>query len=99
LDFGLWPGTIAAQWAAGAATPRHDWWAAGGKPMLIIQGLEDRFSPPENGHVTRAELGERVRVVDLPDAGHGLIVEQPEKIAAAIDEWVRTPKSLSASPT
>lgn len=89
LDFGLWPQGMAAQQAAGAATPRQDWWAADPKPMLIIQGLEDRFSPPANGYNTRDEFGDRVRVVDLPDAGHGLVVEQPESIAAAIDDWVR----------
>jgi pimeloyl-ACP methyl ester carboxylesterase len=89
LDIGLWPDAAASQRQANNTTPVEDWWPGGSKPMLVIQGLHDRTAPPTNGYALCEEFGERVRLVDLPDAGHGLVVEQPELIAAAIDDWVR----------
>ena len=47
-------------------------------PLLVIQGLDDEAAPPGNGHALREQLGERVRLVDLPRAGHFLLLEQPE---------------------
>jgi pimeloyl-ACP methyl ester carboxylesterase len=32
----------------------------------------------------KAELGDRVELLDIDGAGHALLPEQPEKIAAAI---------------
>ena len=34
------------------------------------------------------QLGERVRVVDLPHAGHFLLLEQPEAVARAVSEFL-----------
>jgi len=36
----------------------------------------------------REQLGERVRVVDLPRAGHFLLLEQPEAVARAVCEFL-----------
>jgi hypothetical protein len=36
----------------------------------------------------REQLGERVRVVDLPHAGHFLLLEQPEALARAVSEFL-----------
>ena len=44
--------------------------------------------PPGNGHALREQLGERVRVVDLPCAGHFLLLEQPEAVARAVSEFL-----------
>src|SRR4029453_15158982 len=33
---------------------------------------------PGNGHALREQFGERVRVIDLPRAGHFMLLEQPE---------------------
>jgi len=33
-------------------------------------------------------LGERVRVVDLPHAGHFMVLEQPEAVAGAVLEFL-----------
>jgi pimeloyl-ACP methyl ester carboxylesterase len=66
------------------ATPSEHWWAAGGKPLLIVQGLEDGVAPPDNGWAMQREFGARVTLVDLPDAGHALLPEQPAALAAAV---------------
>ena len=39
-------------------------------------------------HALREQLGERVRVVDLPHAGHFLLLEQPEAVARAVSEFL-----------
>jgi len=36
----------------------------------------------------RERVGERVRVVDLPRAGHFLLLEQPEAVVQAVSEFV-----------
>lgn len=58
------------------------------RPLLVIQGLDDAPAPPGNGHALREQLGERVRVVDLPHAGHFMVLEQPEAIAGAVLEFL-----------
>lgn len=86
---GWWPSAAAAQTAAGRATPLDDWWTAGQAPLLVIQGLHDRLAIPANGHALKEQLGARVRVVDLPDAGHALLPEQPEAIAGEMVAFLR----------
>jgi pimeloyl-ACP methyl ester carboxylesterase len=66
------------------ATPAEHWWAAGGKPLFIVQGLEDGVAPPDNGWAMQREFGARVTLVDLPDAGHALLPEQPAALATAV---------------
>ena len=36
-----------------------------------------------------SSVGERVRVVDLPHAGHFLLLEQPEAVARAVFEFLQ----------
>jgi pimeloyl-ACP methyl ester carboxylesterase len=86
---GWWPSGAAAQETANRATPREDWWEAGCAPLLVIQGLDDRMAPPANGHALKETLGDRVQLVDLADAGHALLPEQPEAIAEAIIAFLR----------
>ncbi len=81
---GWWPAAAAAQSDANRATPLDDWWAAGRAPVLVVQGLDDVIAVPANGHALRDRLGDRVRVVDLQNAGHALLPEQPEAIAEAV---------------
>jgi len=66
----------------------EDWWGAGTAPLLVIQGLDDEAAPPGNGHALREQFDERVRVIDLPRAGHFLVLEQPEAVTRAIAEFV-----------
>jgi pimeloyl-ACP methyl ester carboxylesterase len=86
---GWWQSGAAAQAGANRATPREDWWEAGSTPLLVIQGLDDRMAPPANGHALKETLGDRAQLVDLPDAGHALLPEQPEAIAKAIIPFLR----------
>jgi len=82
---GWYPDVATAQVAASRATPVDGWWHAGSStPLLVIQGLQDTVAPPENGRMMKAELGDRVELLDIDGAGHALLPEQPEKIAAAI---------------
>jgi pimeloyl-ACP methyl ester carboxylesterase len=85
---GWWPGAARAQRAAIQATDPASWRAGGSAPMLIVQGLNDRIAKPENGHILKRELGDRVTLVDLDQAGHALLPEQPEVIAEAIIPWL-----------
>jgi pimeloyl-ACP methyl ester carboxylesterase len=69
--------------------PLEDWWSAGTTaPLLVIQGLDDIAAPPGNGHALREQLGDRVRLIDLPRAGHFLLLEQPEAVTRAVAEFV-----------
>jgi pimeloyl-ACP methyl ester carboxylesterase len=78
------------QSAAGKATPVGDWWTAGtGTPILIVQGLQDAVAPPENGHVMKRELGDRVELVEIDGAGHALLPERPQAVADAVIAFVR----------
>jgi pimeloyl-ACP methyl ester carboxylesterase len=68
--------------------PRDEWWTGGNAPLLVIQGLDDIVAPPANGHALRDQLGERVQFVDIPRAGHFVIVEQPDPVAAAVNDFI-----------
>jgi pimeloyl-ACP methyl ester carboxylesterase len=86
-----WPAVLIAHLATSRDVPLEHWWSAGTAPLLVIQGLDDEAAPPGNGHALREQLGERVRVVDLPHAGHFLLLEQPEAVARAVSEFLKGP--------
>jgi pimeloyl-ACP methyl ester carboxylesterase len=90
---GWWPAVAAAHLAAGHATPHGEWWAAGNAPLLVIQGLDDGLAPPANGRALREEFGGRVRLIELSNAGHALLPEQPEAIAQAVLAFLREHQS------
>jgi pimeloyl-ACP methyl ester carboxylesterase len=93
---GWYPRVATAQIAATRATPVEGWWNAGSAaPLLVIQGLQDTVAPPENGRMMKAELGDRVELLDIDGAGHALLPEQPEKIAAAIIAFAKRHSPLS----
>jgi pimeloyl-ACP methyl ester carboxylesterase len=82
---GWYPDVAKVQFAAAQATPVEAWWNAGsGIPLLVIQGLQDAVAPPENGRMMKAEMGDRVELIEIEGAGHAMLPEQPEKIAEAI---------------
>jgi len=83
-----WPAMLVAHLATSRGVALEDWWGAGTAPLLVIQGLDDEVAPPGNGHALREQLGERVRVVDLPHAGHFLVLEQPQAVARAVSEFL-----------
>ncbi len=80
--------SITESWPAGggAGTPLADWWAGGSAPMLVIQGLQDKVAPPANGRDLKASYPDRVALVEVDGAGHGIVVEHPVRLA---DETVR----------
>ncbi len=86
---GWYPLTARLQSSATRATPVDRWWRAGHAPVLLLQAVRDRIAPAANADLLERELGERVRRVDIPDAGHALLPEQPELVARAIIDFVR----------
>jgi pimeloyl-ACP methyl ester carboxylesterase len=86
---GFHPEVNATQRAAGLATPQEAWWGAGSAPILDLQAERDAFRPRETADELREELGARVTVGVIPDAGHALVPEQPAAVAAALIAWVR----------
>jgi pimeloyl-ACP methyl ester carboxylesterase len=79
-----WPDARRSQRLANRNTPLEQWWAGGNGPMLIIQGVDDKTAPPENGSRMKLEFGERITLVDLEAAGHAMGLEKPRETAAAI---------------
>jgi len=87
---GFHPEVNASQRAAGLATPQAAWWGAGSAPLLDLQAEFDRFRPRDTAYDLRKELGGRVTVVVIPDAGHALVPEQPRAVAEALLAWMKT---------
>jgi pimeloyl-ACP methyl ester carboxylesterase len=83
-----WPQVHIAHLATSGRIQRDEWWTGRDAPMLVIQGLDDIAAPPGNGHALRDQLGERVQVVDIPRAGHFMIVEQPDPVVAAVTDFI-----------
>jgi pimeloyl-ACP methyl ester carboxylesterase len=75
-----WPEAQAAQAAAGRATRLEEWWAGGTAPMLVVQGLQDKVAPPGNGRDLKTNYPDRVTLVEIDGAGHGIVVEQAARI-------------------
>jgi pimeloyl-ACP methyl ester carboxylesterase len=96
-DKGWYPATAAMERVAGAATPLADWWTAGpSAPILVVQGLQDRMAPPGNADALERDVGERTRVVSIDGAGHALLPEAPDRLAAAVVAFL---KELDAQVT
>ena len=85
---GWHPAVKKAQRAATDATPQAEWWQAGTAPILDVQPESDVMIPPESQSRYRDELGERVSIVRIPDAGHALLPEQPQALARALLDFV-----------
>jgi len=84
-----WPQAVEVCLSSVPQTPWEEFWAGGGVvPMLVVQGLDDFMAPPENGRDLLTSFGDRVRLVEIADAGHGLLVEKPEDVAAAVLEFL-----------
>jgi pimeloyl-ACP methyl ester carboxylesterase len=83
-----WPMVHIAHLATSRPTRLDEWWTAGTAPLLVIQGLDDEAAPPANGHALRDQLGERVKQVDIPRAGHFLVLEQPDAVIAAVTNFI-----------
>ncbi len=83
-DLQYWPEARRSQRQANRDTPLEQWWAGGTGPMLIVQGIDDKTAPPENGTLMQQEFGERITLVNLEGAGHAMGLEKPRETADAI---------------
>ena len=83
------PDTAAACRLADRATPVDDWRRRSDASFLVVQGLEDRISPPSDHSTLRDELGANVDVADIPGAGHMVFLEQPDAVADAVIAFLR----------
>ena len=87
---GWYPAAGRAESAAFAATDFTTEIEGGGdKPLLIIQGKEDIVAQPSIGHELREKFGTRVKVWDLDDAGHAMIIERTDTVADIIVQNLR----------
>lgn len=77
------------QMAATLATKAQAWIAAGSAPILLLQGTEDKIAPPENARRFKQHYGTRVTLVEIRQAGHAMLPEQPQAIAEAIVGFLR----------
>ena len=57
--------------------------------MLIVQGLDDKTAPPENGELMKKEFDQRITLVNLADAGHLMGLEKPVETTLAITDFLR----------
>ena len=81
---GWYPGVARMQVGALESLPSATWRAGGGRPILIVQALEDAVAPIANAHALRDELGNQVRIVELGSAGHAMLPEQPERVSEIV---------------
>jgi len=90
--------TAMIQGDATRATASEDWWAGGDTPMLVISGAQDTIAPPQDTiDLLEAEFPDRITAVRLDGAGHALLPEKPDEIAAAILTWLETLPEKDAS--
>jgi pimeloyl-ACP methyl ester carboxylesterase len=84
------PAVAAACHRADRATPESDWARPSSLPFLIVQGLDDRISPPSSEQRIRDAVGPRAGIAGIPDAGHMLLLEQPDAVGQAVTTFLRT---------
>ncbi len=78
------------QRAARAAIRTEEFWGAGTAPMLDLMASSDPFRLPATRDENRQEFGARVTTVVIPGASHALIPEQPEAVARAVSQWMKS---------
>lgn len=93
-----WMPDVAA-WQAGAlaATPTEDWWDAVAPRVLVIQGIEDAVAPSENGRRYVSDHKDVATLVEIPNAGHALIVEQPDLVGESVVSFLHEVDDAAAS--
>lgn len=87
---GWFPTTKAAQQRALIDSDWRAWWFANDAPILVIQGLQDRTAPPANGRLLAEERHAPTSLLEIDGAGHALLPERPDEVAAAVVHFLRT---------
>lgn len=57
-------------------------------PTLLVRGAESALLTPEAARAFVAEVA-RARLVEVPDSGHHVLVERPERLCEAIDDFLQ----------
>lgn len=78
-----------AQMDAQQRTPPEAWVSGGTAPTLLVHPAADCLVSPESTRQLANELGGKVSVVEVPDAGHALLPEQPQAVAISVLTWLR----------
>lgn len=95
---GWHPKTAVAQIVATTSTPVEEWWTAGSADVLVVQPECDVVAVAENAAKVVEMLGGRASLVTIQGAGHALLPEQPEAVAAAVLSWLgRRPSGSTPS--
>ena len=77
------PASLMAETTVGE--PLEEWWARPGPvPFLIMQGMKDQMSPPDNAALMKEKLGDRATLVEFPESGHLIVVEDAAAVASTI---------------
>ncbi|WP_328714262.1 alpha/beta hydrolase [Nocardia salmonicida] len=80
---------MAMEEVATATTPGEEFESGGNAPMLVVQGMEDFVAPPAATEQLAQDYPDRVTRVEVENAGHALIDEQPDAIAAIMIDYLR----------
>lgn len=80
---GWYPRAGLAQGYATANTPSSEWSGGGSAPMLILQPEHDAAAA-EGAATLLRRFPQRVRVIELPGAGHAILPEQPVRVRDAM---------------
>lgn|GEM_PF-1002399 len=75
---------IRAYMLATARIPREEYMNGGSAPMLVVQGEQDVFTPLMAGKIIKDKLKSQVRLINIPDAAHEILHEQPIELSKAI---------------
>jgi pimeloyl-ACP methyl ester carboxylesterase len=86
---GWYPDVKKIQLAAEGRTKDDEFIPAGRAPILDMQAEFDTVVPPSARQDLKNELGDRVTIKVIGNAGHALIPEQAEAVAAAMDAYIR----------
>lgn len=87
---GWHPETCGTQAAAVRRSDHDSWKLGGGQPMLIVQALQDAIAPPANAKALLEAAPDRMTLVEIENAGHAMLPEQPDAIAKAVINWLNT---------
>ncbi|MCP3989178.1 MAG: alpha/beta fold hydrolase [Actinomycetia bacterium] len=87
---GWYPTLAFAQAEAERHISPEDIWARLRCDTLVLQPADDLIVVPENAKLMAEQLGDLVTSITIPNAGHALLPEQPEAVAAAVLSWLKT---------
>lgn len=94
-----WYGSVALQQQTALRNSPPDSWSDGGQAAIyIIQAAQDAVAPPANAEALRTAHPDRVEIVILPNAGHAILPEQPEKLAQLVLGRLGKPKIGTGDP-